>query len=1134
MAYIFRLHNNGTNTNTDWSATNDRYGNNVIQYILDPDGNNTQRQITSIPSPFARIDLIKTAFKEVNNHKRGVDADTIYHKMVSDTLDVAEIFFNYDRLGDKFEIISWSINDLANLRPQLHGDVIGTLDMFYTQDSATYHFDRNDEFYILRYKGINARTNFDVVGATSPSTLFFTPANDLSYISEEINFGQDHPFDASCQPLYKRDFEFVKYLCLFRLNYNQNGTGSFANDFPEINDYLNKNIKLLDNNTRTKILNLQIGDLANYQPLQIGNNTITILGSPWHKKTTPTDIQSDFEIVSNKYVSRKPLVLPSEPGTTYRDFKYVQASWGATNSAPYNAPESDLSRRTLPHDGTPYPYLTIGDFLEDTIYLYDGAANKNSYYFGEWNKTDKKSVLLPLKPRFFDFFSVDELINGVNGVKLLEIKDEETNIRVKLSIPIKGRNGNGDYITYVKNYFSSKNDSDETRGLKVELDDSIGFAMMPLVKFTDPKTASYRVGLTKGFSEVKDYSLSFYSCNNSQLNNVKEVDRNKNEKDYSKLRIYCVNNNIVDYIRVNIDNDKGGVIVPIMKKEDSTGTKKYNFAIDFGTTNTHIEYTSNELAISKSFDITNDDIQLNCWANYTESKIETASLFESEFLPEKIGIESEFHFPTRTALSALRSINWDVISAMGDNNFAFTYGYRLTKKFDQILTDLKWGNDDRQVKATVYNLMFLMRNKVILNGGNLSNTKIVWFYPASMTGHKRDLFEDVWEDAYKQYFGNDVNANVIRVTEAVAPYLYYNKEKDYEGTSTRMVNIDIGGGTTDIIFAENGEIKGSTSFRFAANSIFGGGYAENGGAALNGLIKEYQKFFTKKFTEHDLGDCSKIQESLKNSPNPSANLASFYFSLIDNKDVKSKELVEALDWNKQLLNDEYYKIMFVIFYSAIIYHVAKIMKIKSFEMPRHISFSGNGSKVVSIISNNTELLAKYTKKIFCHAYGANEYYKDGLSIILKEDPKVATSKGGLSCLEKGKDTLEQLEHIEKIVLVADKIIVENDVTCTYKGMDETSLKSKTISEIEDLFNFINKVSKSLSDDFGVNGKLLKEITSNWEQDIENFFNKGLEKKRSELGGCDDTSIEETFLFYPIIGMLYRMSNQIYESKNKQN
>ena len=1044
--------------------------------------------------------------------------------MVSDTLDVAEIFFNYDKLKDKFEILTWSISDLDNLNGDYHGDVIDTLRMFYNQDAATYHFDRNDEFYILRYKGKGAKTTLDVVGATSPSTLFFTPANDLSYISEEINFGNDHPFDGTYQPLYKRDFEFVKYLYLFRTNYNQSGTGSFANDFPEINDYLDKNIKLLDNNTRTKILNLQIGDLENYQPLQIDTNTISILGCPWHKKTTPTNIQSDFKIVSNKYVGKKPLVLPSEPGTTYRDFKYVQASWGATNSAPYSDNESDFTKRTLPHDGTPYPYLTIGDFLEDAIYLYDGAANKNSYYFGEWNKTDK-SVLLPLKPRFFDFFSVDELINGVNGIKLLDIRCEDLYIEVTLSIPIQGCNGNN-IMEYARKYYYNMNGKNNNLGGSVkDLDDSLGFAMMPLVKFSDHKTASYRVGLTKSFTDSKDYSLEFYSCNNSKLGKVREVHRNKNEKNYSKLCIYCIDNDIVDYIRVNVGKNGGGVIVPIMKEEDSTSTKNYNFAIDFGTTNTHIEYRSSEHANYKSFDITDSDVQLNCWADYKGSSIATASLFESEFLPEKIGIESEFHFPTRTALSVLKSINWDVISPMADNNFVFTYGYRLTKKFDQILKDLKWGNDDRQVEAAVYNLMFLMRNKVILNGGNLSNTKIVWFYPTSMTTHKSRLFGKLWKSAYKQYFGNN-EKNVFQITEAVAPYIYYKRE---DQATTRMVNIDIGGGTTDVIFAENSEIKGTTSFRFAANSIFGGGYVENG--SLNGLIREYLQFFTDKFANNDLGDCTKIHESLV-SEKDSTNLASFYFSLTDNKDVKEKELVDTLDWNKQLEKDEYYKILFVIFYSAILYHVAKIMEKKNFEMPRHISFSGNGSKVISIILDDTSILADYTKKIFSLVYG-KEYHKDGLSIILKNDPKVATSKGGLSYLEAKDDYINYLNEIERIVLVADKIIEKDDHTGTYKGMDGI-LKEKTISEIETLINFIKDNSIYLSDNFGVDSNVLKIVTSNWNQDIETFFDKGLEQKKKELNGKEEDSIEETFLFYPIIGMLYSMSDQIYKSKNKQN
>ena len=63
-----------------------------------------QNEITSIPSPFARIELVKEAFGKiipgtlnqmsVDDVKSLLSGNTIYHKMVSDTLDVAQIFFH--------------------------------------------------------------------------------------------------------------------------------------------------------------------------------------------------------------------------------------------------------------------------------------------------------------------------------------------------------------------------------------------------------------------------------------------------------------------------------------------------------------------------------------------------------------------------------------------------------------------------------------------------------------------------------------------------------------------------------------------------------------------------------------------------------------------------------------------------------------------------------------------------------------------------------------------------------------------------------------------------------------------------------------------------------------------------------
>ena len=48
-----------------------------------------------IPSPFARMDLVRTAFRYITSHGE-LEGTTIYHRLVSDCLDVAEIFFNIE------------------------------------------------------------------------------------------------------------------------------------------------------------------------------------------------------------------------------------------------------------------------------------------------------------------------------------------------------------------------------------------------------------------------------------------------------------------------------------------------------------------------------------------------------------------------------------------------------------------------------------------------------------------------------------------------------------------------------------------------------------------------------------------------------------------------------------------------------------------------------------------------------------------------------------------------------------------------------------------------------------------------------------------------------------------------------
>lgn len=100
-------------------------------------------------------------------------------------------------------------------------------------------------------------------------------------------------------------------------------------------------------------------------------------------------------------------------------------------------------------------------------------------------------------------------------------------------------------------------------------------------------------------------------------------------------------------------------------------------------------------------------------------------------------------------------------------------------------------------------------------------------------------------------------------------------------------------------------------------------------------------------------------------------------------------------YNHLLSQDDDLKILFIYFYSAIIYHIAELMKAKNIELPKHIVFSGTGSKILTIITPDLKILANLSKKIFEGVYNQN-FDSDGLTIETeKEMPKEVTCKGGL-------------------------------------------------------------------------------------------------------------------------------------------
>lgn len=1125
MSKVFRLHENGgKNDKTDWFDCQ-AYNNSIIEDIKDPDGADARKQITSIPSPFARIDLVKTAFAEVVNLKN-LDGQTIYHRMVSEAFDVAEIFFNYDKWKDKFKIVMWDRdNDLAKLRKE-NKDLADTLEMFLNQDKGPYNFDLWKHVYMLQYIGPKHK-EMQIVGMTSPCTLFCSTANNHSAIVDNVHFGQDKPFDFHFQPLYARDENFVKYMYSFRANCN-----NFSSLFKDVDDYmaLTYDTKLSDE-MKNYIDNLQGGaeaELSNYKPLKFDTaRTVDILGNPFHTKGSTEVVNSDFELRSKIYQGQLPLVLPCENGNEYADWHYVQDVWGTSHKAKYKV-STKIEERVLPFDESRHPYITISDLLEDTILEIPESATTtlsngrtlggfNGNWFFNGNRCDadgkfnsgEKVTLLPLKPLFFEYFTTDEILNGVDGRSLIKIYANASGYRVELQIPT--RRG---FVEYSRLYMNTRNE-EENKGACLQLDESFVFAMMPPIKSISSESAYYRIAFSTDFIHSKSTKIKVFG--GGKEIDVKPIIRNDRAENIDVSQIVSLDKQQFDYIQFtdSFQSDAKGILLPKMRSQQQVGTT-YRFAVDLGTTNTHIEYRCGDTK-PQPFTLKTDNSPMQYLCNYSNKRY----VLEADILPAEIGMDSAFSFPMRTALAEPRNINWQQpVKTLAHVGPAFTYEKRQTFAYNSVSTNLKWDNTDtisaNRAKEYIKSLMLLIRGKVLIEGGALENTRITWFYPTAMSPFKRNQFAKVWEEAYAEYFGGSVN-NIQSVTESEAPYIAYHAANN---VTDNVVTIDIGGGTTDVVIVSGGKMQAITSFRFAADAIYGSAFTDGQGE-LNGLINHYKDKIADILDGNGLNDLKCILEALCEKGR-SEDIASFLFSLHDNKTVLEKGIANMVDFNSILRNDTDFKLVILLFYTSVIYHVSQIVRLKGLPAPRIISFSGNGSKVLQTIGEG-RTLNDLTRRIMESVFGNTG--ANGIDVKTTDNPKEQTCRGGLQ------DT-RPMDHDD----VRNKIVILKDNTALYNRENYATAicedaKQHVVANVNEFLDFIKLLNSRYSfvDYFGVSKNSLQLLDTVCRHDLDEFLSKGIRRKLKEMNEDTNEEIQETLFFYPLTGMLNALSAEIYNN-----
>ena len=145
--------------------------------------------------------------------------------------------------------------------------------------------------------------------------------------------------------------------------------------FPEIENYLNLTFRAIsDPAIKNKLTSLTSASVNDFSLIDVHSyqqtNQVEVLGTALLKKKTGVQGDNQFTLKPERELEEiKPLILPVESGNKYAALLYVNGTWGTDNKAPYKDPIGNVPQRILPYDGSTYPYLTISDFLEDTIVL---------------------------------------------------------------------------------------------------------------------------------------------------------------------------------------------------------------------------------------------------------------------------------------------------------------------------------------------------------------------------------------------------------------------------------------------------------------------------------------------------------------------------------------------------------------------------------------------------------------------------------------------------------------------------------------------------------------------------------------------------------------------------------------------
>lgn len=840
--------------------------------------------ITSIPSPWARILLFRHALEEGRGHP-------LFQEVVSDILDTLELFFFQQHLQGQCFLKPL---DLAQLDRDYPGAERAFRRALVSQAPRVPegHGDSTSETRMtavgLVYYGHSPDTARPIA-LTSPFTLFVTPADKSEDIEGYFEFAvKPH---AHFRGLRDRDPLFVRYIREHLLPQIRN---RFA--MQGLCRYLDGELS----GTSAESGELEI------EPIE----TLPGVGNVELHKASVLRIRSPLSLRTSRVLAdAPPLVLtPNLPQTIYYNHVPLPRPWVL---------ETDAPRNQLPGTHIRHSWVNpVEDFLEPV--LLQMPAELQGILRDRKMSAETARYLLPLKPKFFEFFSPDEV------AKIVSISANPYGVvSVHLDIPVVGGHGVSQTITVQRTY----KPKDETRGLERTFlslwpnFEAAAWKDYYLLHFEAAGGEASTVGRVEFYTDDGRIHPQAQRQQNGALGEgVDQVEREPSTVVYHTSAVPHV-------IRFVLSGEEAevqiaGVLLPrlLNRKGAFQEQTSWQVGIDFGTSNTIVALKQtgqgNAPEVIRLCDATRVDF---CGAVQPSAAEVWEATLNYYFFPREVS-PAPFASQVFWRTDARRDIPG--IHA----NIPFS-GELSAHGSNVLLTNLKWSDDSHAnhlTKLFLQQVTMMVRAEAIARSIPPDTIEYNWSFPMAFTENKVHLFAGMW----RSVLGRTPRS---RDESTCALLFFRDGSQDFTPDATAAkVTVDVGGGTSDIACYAKGRALFRDSILFGGQDLTGSGQTEGEKRVFNPFV---QKLIG--YAEAHGFNQSQVLTRYNSSHSKFSYLVKTEWFARHHSDIAAQQ------WFEQFQCAIFY------FYSTLLYYVGLRLRAERLTPDQHpniVFFGGNGSR----------------------------------------------------------------------------------------------------------------------------------------------------------------------------------------------